>query len=75
MLSKQPEQDSRLNFNTFNTRMSSNVKKFDVEIKKIAPQRLRQRRRDEIIDDEALDEYRSLRDEGISEGIVKLPTD
>jgi hypothetical protein len=36
MLSNQPEQDSRLTFNTFNTRISGNVKEFDVEIKRIA---------------------------------------
>ena len=36
-------------------------------------QELRQHPRDEIIDDELLEEYRNLLDESISEGIARLP--
>ena len=38
-------------------------------------QKLRKHHRDEIIGDELLDEYRSLLDEGLSIGRVKLPDD
>ncbi|MGD9262271.1 MAG: TraR/DksA C4-type zinc finger protein [Desulfobacterales bacterium] len=38
-------------------------------------QKLRKHHRDEIIDDELLDEYRSLNDENSSKGRVKLPDD
>ena len=38
-------------------------------------QKLRKHHRDEIIDDELLDEYRSLNDENSSIGRVKLPDD